>query len=706
MFNIPKSELIKTILDNFTSDEIRKHFNIQVSTNPLSRLDSFKKTELVELIMLKDEAVQKYRLLNEEYPLTGTPALYILTYDDSMYVDAVVSRYSSLRSEIDVRGDGKLICVIVWNKLEKLNNRISELQVQYKKKVEYIESNESLTDYGELKYVESLEKAYLWFFKGDFNYAVLATSDYYSVRGIIYAIAEVAKIQLTAPSLSEEMMKRLQVNSQLSNASFTKSNNISDDFIDVKSITVYDSDLSSTSTFKNLDESKSRELYSSFMKKNDFVLAGIGLSRRTSKLWTPSKLKKSEVLKIADRIVQKLETETKCLDLHTKKDSSSYFRLFQQTQFLGKSLSVNEVTYYSKLLAELHTNYVNQHYDHPVDTNVVKDTVKNAKRFGFNIALSYECDNCGSHLHTCKVCGSTNICIDADFAEFKCVSCNATTMFSQLTCSCDSQIEIIDPINNLFIYPENRTIDEIIRVLNLVTKTVFNIVGFAFNFGVMKIIKTKFRIGWSEWGLKDLKKWRDIGRFHLISVSETDKKRYRRYLKVLREKCDINSFHPTQSDCSKCKKKVFHATDLNSSSNMCLLRLFGLAFDEFFDGIHTGIEQADVKYHDIIVSNSKPVYLGIHFKSKANSITKPIGRGHKNVQSAVTQLVYTLVMVSQNKFKFDILGVSIPQKISQEAMDIFRETSKRYSVDYICLDEEDWFKILSKVEDDLKMITP
>ena len=47
---IPKRTLIDTILNAVNHDLVRQHFNIDEQTNLHNRLESFKKTDLVELL--------------------------------------------------------------------------------------------------------------------------------------------------------------------------------------------------------------------------------------------------------------------------------------------------------------------------------------------------------------------------------------------------------------------------------------------------------------------------------------------------------------------------------------------------------------------------------------------------------------------------------------------------------------------------------
>lgn len=50
MINVPKSELIKIILNQFSDKEIRLHFSIKENTNITTRLNSYKKGDLLYLI--------------------------------------------------------------------------------------------------------------------------------------------------------------------------------------------------------------------------------------------------------------------------------------------------------------------------------------------------------------------------------------------------------------------------------------------------------------------------------------------------------------------------------------------------------------------------------------------------------------------------------------------------------------------------------
>lgn len=643
---------------------------------------------------MKPSALHKLEIASKSYSFNNHPSLYILTYDNQMS-DKIIEK-----KEIPFPENSKLISVIFTGKINKVSDNINELIIPYKKRVEYVVADSESDIFGELSFVESLETAILWIFEGDYKYAILATCDYFSVRGIVYSVSMQSGLNLQFPIITEDMLFKMQINSKLSNASFSSISGVGSDFLDVRSLTIFDDDLSDCQVFKNLNESEVREMFSSYMKKNDYVTTGIGISRRTSKVWTPSKLKKIEVFGIAKKIITKLTEETSKLDLSIMTDSYCYFQLFSTKTFNRKELSNKEVDFYSKLLSLLYTTFKSQGQTILVDNIFITDIIKYCRRFGLNVVYEYECELCGRNIHRCRDCGSSIVDNMIPFgSELKCKSCGNISSIDDYSCDCGNPIEITNLLNHVFVYPNLDTVREIKEILNNKTRDVVNFSYFVLSLNQLKIISTDTNIQWQEIRLHDLIKWKTRAKINTITFSNKDEKRIQGYLKKAREKCPINNKSPRKEDCKSCESKTLTESDLKSG-NICLLRLYGLAIEEFFDGIHHGYEKADIVYRDTLIDTQGELLIGIHFKSRGN-VKKPIGRGHKNIKEVMSQFVYSLYMNSIGKYKFDVIGISIPNIIEENMRLSFVEVSKLFNTRFICLEEPDWYKIIAKAEENL-----
>lgn len=694
MFNIPKSELIKIIINHFSYAEIRGQFSIKESTKISRRLNSYKKSKLIDFISSKSLALDKLQKISDSYPFNGQPSLYILTYENKQ-IDTVIKEKEILFPE-----QSKLVSIIFRGEINQAYDGIKEMVIPYKKRIEYIVADSESDKYGELSYVESLEEAILWFFEGDINYAILATSHYFSVRGLVQTVSRLSEFTLQFPIITESMLKKLQANSKLSNASFGLLPGEDSDFLDVRSLTIFDDKLSDRQIFKDLNESRAREQFSSYMKQNDYVTTGIGLSRRTSKVWTPSKLKKIEVFKIAKKIVEKLTTETRRLDLSKESDSLCYFLLFSTKTFNGYNLKKAEIEFYSQLLSLVYMTFISQDKGHTVDNSFLYNLVKYSKRFGLNIAYEYECRNCGRSIHKCTNCGSVLIEDKGILeSELKCKVCETSTNIDDYRCDCGESVEMIGLWNHIFLYPELDTIKEIKKVLNSKTRKVVDFNYFVFSFSQLKIIENETRKSWKEIELKDLKKWRTLGKINTITLNKKNEMRIKGYLNKAKEKCPIRDYHPDQSDCNICRTKTLSESDLKLG-NICLLRLYGIAIEEFFDGIHHGNEKADISYTDEFFDNGTKLEIGIHFKSKAKVI-KEVGRGNSYIKGVMSQFVYSLYMNRIGTFNFDVIGISIPNIIEESMKKSFIEVSKLFNTNFICLEEPEWLKIMAKAEENI-----
>ncbi len=694
MFNIPKSELIKIIIDQFPYPEIRENFSIKQSTKISSRLNSYKKSDLLDFISTKASALSKLQIINDSYPFNGSPSLYILTYENKN-IDTIIKE-----KEIEFPEKSKLISVIFRGEVNQINNDIKEMVIQYKKRVEYIIADRESDRLGEIDFVESLETAIMWFFDGVIRYAILATSDYFSVKGIVHTVSMLSEYTLQFSIIDEGMLMQLQANSKLSNASFSLISSKSNDFLDVRSITIFDDELSERTVFKELNESKCREQYSAFMKKNDYVTTGIGLSRRNAKVWTPAKLKKIEVFRIAKKIIEKLTQETVRLDLSIESESYRYFLLLNADTFNKIRLNRLEIEFYSKLLSYIYISFSTQEKALTVDRDFLYSLVKHSKRFGMNLIFEYECENCGRSIYKCKNCSSLLI-DESELLNSKliCKSCKSSTNIDDFKCECGATIEMNDFLNHIFIYPDLETIIEIKDVLNSKVRDIVDFNYFVFSFSQIKIIENSVADNWKEMHLHDLKKWVTLGKINTIVIGKQDERRIRGYLSKAKEKCPIKDYHPRESDCIICKSKTLSESDLKSG-NICLLRLYGLAIEEFFNGIHHGNEEADISYVDEFLESGDELRIGIHFKSKAN-VKKEVGRGNEFIKGVMSQFVYSLYMTKVGTFNFNVIGVSIPNIIEKNMRNSFIEVSKLFNTDFICLEEPDWIKIVAKAEENI-----
>jgi hypothetical protein len=165
----------------------------------------------------------------------------------------------------------------------------------------------------------------------------------------------------------------------------------------------------------------------------------------------------------------------------------------------------------------------------------------------------------------------------------------------------------------------------------------------------------------------------------------------------MKEKCKQ---HPTLSDCNACLTQKISIEHFESG-NVCLLRTFGIPISTKFDGIHHGHEIADIVYTDSIDGvNCK---IGIHVKSAGTDKTKNgLGRSKNKIKELYAQIFYSLYQISQGIENFDILGIAIPNRVSEDVISSMKEILFRYGISFISIDKETWEKIIVSAEECLQ----
>ncbi len=193
--------------------------------------------------------------------------------------------------------------------------------------------------------------------------------------------------------------------------------------------------------------------------------------------------------------------------------------------------------------------------------------------------------------------------------------------------------------------------------------------------------------------LSDLDLWRTRAHYHMISeevdISLNDVK--------MKEKCKVNNGHPLQTDCISCLQRI-PSIEKYKTDNICLLRLFGIPIHIGFDGIHHGYEIADIYYDDSI--NGTPLKIGIHVKSKTqDSYTNGLGRSCRKIKELYAQVFYSVFQHIIGQHHFDVIGIAIPNNISNDVICSMRDLLKRIGISFIVIDKTEWLKISDLARD-------
>ncbi len=707
MNNLPKSYLVRTILSKGNHDHIRSSFGIKGDTAIEDRLNAFSKVKLIEYIenvggSLKSSAEAGIEL----FPLKSAPTIYIINITSDIDFQNIQQISNTLtgrgRDEaVFFENDRAVRCVYIRRELTRirLSPTVYELVIAYEKRIETTEWNPENSDYGETKFLYSLENALLWFSENKKQYAVLACSDFSAVTPIIKYLNNKFRINASLPDLTEDMLFKIAEGGQIKNATFSNTLRGQDDGIDVRTVTIYDEDLSNRQVYQEMRNQENREQRAGFYSSHpDLLRAGIGITRRYGRVWTPAHLDRDELVKLSLGIVSKLDRQ---LGIAFRKRLQDFIVYYSNSavnigsnSLLGQVRSAyDSIIYYVISAARSHQKRA------WISDDYLKDFIRHKDKLKLGVSAIYECVNCGTKNIKCSKCNvNTAVKIENDQIVFKCPRCNQSIDLAEHTCECGSQSPVIDPLSQILMYPQVELLVSIDNYISRLHPAVEKPKLFIINGHEVCILNSYTNENARKISLEELSFWRT--RAHLHSYNPISSDRLIRILGLAREKCPINNYHPTRVDCERCLQSLPTMTQLNEG-NVCLLRTFGIPIDTEFDGIHHGHEVADIVYSDQI--NGLNIRIGIHAKSKANSNPRNgLGRSDDKIKELYAQLYYTLYQVSQGQQHFDVLGISIPNRVSDSVLTSMESILIRFGISFIAIDHDCWVKIVGLVKEKIQ----
>jgi hypothetical protein len=699
MYQIPKLELINIIVEESSDQEIKNYFKIGEETTIKGRLLSFTKSELSQYISNKPSLQKKISILVNKYPLRKAPTLYvvIISNKETNLLDKLVKTSKELEDKlikeaVVFKDDKSVRSVYTKNYFQEIYPRpsIYELMLSYEKKIDYNESDLNNPKYGELITVYSLENALFWLPKTNYKFGIIASCDFTSVKPIIEYLNHKYRLNISLPDLSQEMLKKISEGSKIRNATFSLIDKSSIDEYDAESITVFDDFLSDRKIFKNISKNSYREQKSGFyLGHPDILRAGLGITRRYGRVWTPAHLNKDELVRLSLGITKKLSDElNKLFDDDIETFTGFYANV--NVKINKRELKRDQRTLFDKMIQKIVTADRNKSKI-KLDNELIIQIVKNKKALELNVNANYDCPNCGSQMAKCPSCGNAlEVKYETNSFHNYCGNCKKDYSDDKIICECGESIEIIDFISNLFIHPTNYLLDSIRIYCDKLHPSIKNPNPFIIIGNILYILEPNTGQKYKRYSLSDLNLWKKTAKIQMQELLSDSQ--YQKIMYKMREKCSINNYHPHKTDCQKCLNKKITSKEIKSAK-ICLLRLFGLPIGAKLDGIHHGYEGADIDYIDHIGNNK--VRLGIHVKSKSKERRKNgLGRGVIKIKELYAQLYYTIFKELQ-KQKYDILGIGIPDKISDDVISSMEELLMRFRMPFIIVEKEDWSKITS-----------
>ena len=463
MNNLPKSYLLLIILSKCNPDLIRKYFKIKDDTTLEERLGSFSKIKLIDFINKLGGEIKKYAIEEEKlFPIKSSPTLYIINIASDVnyiYLEQITNEYADKGrySSTLLTEDQAVRCVYIRNSLSCINQtpRVHELVLCYEKRVVITEWDPDLDEYGEEKTLYSLENAILWFPESNQRYAILACRDFPAVASVIKFLENKLYIKASLPDLSQDMLMNLSSGSRIKSATFASTYNSKTDRIDAKTITIYDEDLENKQIYGTIKQQEAREQRSGFYVSHpDLLRAGIGITRRYGRVWTPAHLNKGELIRLSLGIIAKLDVELEEAFENKLPDFIAYYS-HTPVMINGVLLTGEARATYDDFIRYIALADRSPQKTTKLDIDFINRIVKHQKKFSIGSILTYECSNCGTCNVKCKTCNiNAEIYFENDELQIKCPKCGTRIEQSNYLCDCETFNPILDPLSQLFLYPD------------------------------------------------------------------------------------------------------------------------------------------------------------------------------------------------------------------------------------------------------------
>ena len=713
---IPKRTLIETILSAVEHSLIRQHFNINAQTNLQDRLDSFKKTDLVELLSSTPEGNKALTDAEQKYPLYSPPILYVVHVERRPTIKDIVPLTKTLASQ--GRGAGSFFIrsnavriVYIDQEAHKFSlgssdSEVLEISLLYERRRELTDGEEPESEkYGERIIFHTLERAFLWIMN-DHSHGILCCPDFEAVRPVINYIDEKLGFRWNLPNLTEEMMNRLAASASPRSATFSHSEleQVKSTSSQVRTITVSDPMLGQQSEFKRLTKDRHRNQTAGYYTSHpNLTLGGLGISRRYGRIWTPARLSHTQLFTLALNLVERTEQQ---LTQEATNNLPGYIRYFRNrpVSVQDRPLRGIEREIFDRLLESIIQANQNTKREVIIESPFLLELVQNRVSLKLITTFDFDCPNCGKMLAQCQNCNefmpfTANIVENGLVAE--CPHCKKQTKSGEsFYCDCGVVVDIISLENHLQIFPSPELIDSLRDFSKML-----EIPQWQGTFIISDNLLKMFVPHPPQTGiisLSDLSRWRTSARHHLRANPQARQRlKLIKILSDINEKCRKYNFHPTRNNCDSCLAQRITLSDFQDGA-VCLPRLLGLPIGEDFDGIHHGNELADVKYQDSIDATGASVELAIHLKSRMRRIPpRGLGRSQNSIKALYMQIYYCAYAVFSGRIQFDVIGAAIPNVVSTDTINSMQRVLNELGFQFLLVDEDSWLLILDAVLEDI-----
>lgn len=701
---IPKHVLIEAIFHLADDVAIRQRFRMQPATDLRTRLRSIEKSDLVRFLVELPKGNELRDDLEAQYPLGAAQSFFVpkVSPVDTSVLFAAVSGLAEQGLDAALAfPDGRRITrVFVKDQPSesKWTPEFCEIKVLYELRIDFVEANE--TRFGEQGQVYGLEQGLIWLFPQN-THAVIVCSSLNAVKATIRFGIEKLGIEWWLPTLTEEMFNRLTSGDQPRAASYTSGS------VGVPSISIYHRDLENTELFRSLETDSDRRLQSGFFMSNTSSLLSFGVSRRNARIWTPYKHEYRRLVVSAREVITRIEGE---LENEFQSSESGFVRYHRGVTVTIGIRDIRDGTHeyetFLTLLDAIVRAYKDPSREVVVSPSLLSDLVASQAKLKLIVAGHFECSNCGGGLGRCPQDDCLlpySIALDNGSIQFQCPKGHTRIADDGdlYTCECGTENPIASLWNHIQIYPEAELLGAISRVFLTMREVEWNH-SFLIDGNSLILLPKATKIT-QQASLEDLTRWRVRARIqHRMVTSLSNSKRYLKILNATKEKCFRNGRPPTRLQCNQCLQSAISIKQLETARELCLPRILGYAIGEGFDGIHHGHEIADVKYTDHMAGIE--VSIGIHLKSRTSSKRKHgLGRSTAVIKALYTQAFYSAYLALRGNVSFDVIGISIPNQISQDATEALSRLLNTLGFASLMITEADWLKIIDAVYESLSL---
>jgi hypothetical protein len=611
----PKKALIRDIQKTFSEEEIRTRFNINKKTAIETRLNGKSKPEIVTFLTETDRGKCLLDELEQSYPLHSPPTLYLAHLFPQPDITLLLEKTKALRLEgrdggLLLKPESKVRAVYVsrqarWLDYSGLPPTI-EIPIFYEQRIEYSESNPRSKDFGERKSIYSLEQGFIWLLDGH-SHTVICCQGFAPVRPILDFARTFLSFRWALPNLTSEMMSQIALKSVPRSATFStmqdekKGNKKGNWKFDVKTVTLSDPKLSESGVFQQIIKDTTRQQTAGFYSDHPiFTFGGLGIARRYARVWTPAHVSKRNYLFLAVDLVEKTEHE---LSQAYQNDLTGFIRFYQDHAVsVGKHELHGAERDTFNLLVEAIMSANHEEEVSTIDDSLLQTLVSFQKSLGLLTYASLDCPNCGERLAECPSC---HLPLQASLDGSKAIilKCPKTkcgyivNIDDGLLCDCGQEIDFLSAENHVRIFPSPELLNAVENFIGLMDdilmwRGTFMIDGFQ-----LKLIDLSPVQGPGMVSLGEMSAWRSRAHHHNRRVTGKTRELAIQILRLSREKCDKNEYHPHKTDCIACLESQMSDRYLREGK-VCLPRMLGLPIEmeAEFDGIHHRYEVADIKY--------------------------------------------------------------------------------------------------------------